>query len=63
MGSPAHDSQKLSGDLPVIYGLAFVDPTIICGKVFIGENVFIGPDAVIRADEADNSGSLMESGC
>jgi carbonic anhydrase/acetyltransferase-like protein (isoleucine patch superfamily) len=48
-----------NGDLPVIPQSAFVDPTaIICGKVVIGENVFIGPYAVIRADEVKPDGSL-----
>lgn len=48
-----------SGDLPVIHESAFVDPTaIICGKVFIGENVFIGPYVVIRADEVEERGGM-----
>jgi carbonic anhydrase/acetyltransferase-like protein (isoleucine patch superfamily) len=48
-----------SGDLPVVPESAFVDPTaIICGKVLIGENVFIGPYAVIRADETDANGKM-----
>src|SRR3954471_3285416 len=48
-----------SGDLPIIPESAFVDPTaIICGKVIIGENVFIGPYAVIRADEVDERGGM-----
>ncbi len=48
-----------SGDLPVIDESAFVDPTaIICGKVIIGANVFIGPYVVIRADEVDGSGQM-----
>ncbi|MCH8543908.1 MAG: carbonate dehydratase [Alcanivorax sp.] len=48
-----------SGDLPVVAQSAFVDPTaIICGKVFVGENVFIGPYAVIRADEVDADGEM-----
>lgn len=48
-----------SGDLPVIPESAFVDPTaILCGKVVVGENVFIGPYAVIRADEVKPDGSL-----
>ena len=39
------------GDLPQIHPSAFVDPTaILCGKVIVEENVFIGPYAVIRAD-------------
>ena len=48
-----------SGDLPVIAVSAFVDPTaILCGKVIVEENVFIGPYAVIRADEVDEKGNL-----
>jgi carbonic anhydrase/acetyltransferase-like protein (isoleucine patch superfamily) len=48
-----------SGDLPVIAESAYVDKTaIICGKVNIGENVFVGPYAVIRADEVDASGAM-----
>lgn len=48
-----------SGDLPVIHESAFVDPTaIICGKVIVKENVFIGPYAVIRADEVDSTGGM-----
>ena len=48
-----------SGDLPIIPESAFVDPTaIICGKVIIGENVFIGPYAVIRADEVNEAGGM-----
>ncbi|MGN7441048.1 gamma carbonic anhydrase family protein [Pseudomonas lactis] len=48
-----------SGDLPVIAESAYVDKTaIICGKVTIGENVFVGPYAVIRADEVDASGAM-----
>ena len=36
-----------SGDLPQIAESAYVDKTaIICGKVVIGENVFVGPYAV-----------------
>src|ERR1043165_2558489 len=48
-----------SGDLPIVPESAVVDPTaIICGKVIIGENVFIGPYAVIRADETDANGRM-----
>ncbi len=47
------------GDLPVIHESAYVDQTaIVCGKVFIGENVFIGPYVVIRADEVDINGGM-----
>lgn len=46
-----------SGDLPVIDESAYVDKTaIICGKVIIQANVFVGPYAVIRADEVDADG-------
>ena len=48
-----------SGDLPVISENAFVDPTaIICGKVVIEDDVFIGPYAVIRADETTADGKV-----
>jgi carbonic anhydrase/acetyltransferase-like protein (isoleucine patch superfamily) len=48
-----------SGDLPQIAQSAYVDKTaIICGKVLIGENVFVGPYAVIRADEVDAGGEM-----
>lgn len=47
------------GDLPIIHESAYVDQTaIVCGKVIIGENVFIGPYVVIRADEVDNHGAM-----
>jgi len=45
------------GDLPQVHASAFVDPTaILCGRVVVHENVFIGPYAVIRADEVDEDG-------
>jgi SulP family sulfate permease len=48
-----------TGDLPVIAASSFIDPTaIICGKVVIGDSVFVGPYAVIRADEVDADGHL-----
>jgi len=48
-----------SGHLPVIDQSAYVDQTaIICGKVIVHENVFIGPYAVIRADETDKNGEM-----
>jgi carbonic anhydrase/acetyltransferase-like protein (isoleucine patch superfamily) len=48
-----------SGHLPVVHDSAFVDPTaILCGKVIVEENVFIGPYAVIRADEVDANGEM-----
>lgn len=48
-----------SGDLPLIAESAYVDHTaIICGKVIIRDNVFVGPYAVIRADEVDHEGHM-----
>lgn len=48
-----------SGDLPVINESAFIDPTaILCGKVIVHEDVFIGPYAVIRADEVNEKGEM-----
>ena len=49
-----------SGHLPLIAESAYVDKTaIICGKVIIEDNVFVGPYAVIRADEVDESGDMQ----
>ena len=48
-----------SGHLPQVHDTAFVDPTaILCGKVVVEEHVFIGPYAVIRADEVDAHGDM-----
>jgi carbonic anhydrase/acetyltransferase-like protein (isoleucine patch superfamily) len=48
-----------SGDMPQIHPDAFVDPTaILCGKVIVHANVFIGPYAVIRADEVNAEGGM-----
>lgn len=39
-----------AGDFPCVSEHGFIDPTaVICGKVVIEGNVFIGPYAVIRA--------------
>lgn len=49
-----------SGDLPVVHESAFVDPTaILCGKVIVEADVFIGPYVVIRADEVDEQGGMQ----
>lgn len=40
------------GDYPQIDKSAYIDPAaVIIGKVNIGKNIFVGPAAVIRADE------------
>ena len=49
-----------SGPRPQIAASAYIDHTaIICGKVIIHDNVFVGPYAVIRADEVDASGDMQ----
>ncbi len=49
-----------AGHMPQVHEGAYVDRTaIICGKVIIEENVFVGPYAVIRADETDASGNMQ----
>ena len=48
-----------SGDMPMVSDSSFIDPTaIICGKVIVDDNVFVGPYAVIRADEVDDAGEM-----
>jgi carbonic anhydrase/acetyltransferase-like protein (isoleucine patch superfamily) len=48
-----------SGHLPSVHESAFVDPTaILCGKVIVEADVFIGPYAVIRADEVNADDDL-----
>lgn len=50
------------GDYPQIDKSAYIDPTaVIVGKVTIGKNVFIGPGAVIRADEAGSSIAVSDN--
>lgn len=52
-----------NGDYPQIDNTAYIDPTtVIIGKVKIGKNVFVGPQAVIRADEP-NSSITIEDNC
>lgn len=47
------------GDWPEVSEGAFIDPTaIICGRVIIEDDVFIGPYAVIRADETTADGNI-----
>lgn len=47
------------GDWPEIAEVAFIDPTaIVCRRVIIEDDVFIGPYAVIRADETMPDGDI-----
>ena len=47
------------GDTPHISNSTFVHPTaIVQGNVIIEENSFVGPMAIIRADEVDDEGKV-----
>lgn len=49
-----------SGDVPSVHPTAFVDPTAkLVGHVEIGPNVYVGANAVIRADEPDEQGNVV----
>ena len=51
-----------NGDYPKIDNTAYIDPTtVIIGKVKIGKNVFVGPQAVIRADEPNSSITIKDN--
>jgi len=48
-----------SGDWPEVDPTAYIDPSAqIIGNVRIGHRVFVGPNAVIRADESDDTGTV-----
>lgn len=50
---------NLVGDYPQIHPGALIDPSAqIIGNVEVGKNVFIGPLAVIRADERGPDGTV-----
>lgn len=50
---------NLAGDYPEIDPSALIDPSAqIIGKVVLGKNVFVGPLAVIRADERGDDGKV-----
>ena len=52
--------QNPAGFSPNVSETAFIDPTaIVCGHVIIEDNVFVGPYAVIRADEIDEEGNMQ----
>lgn len=47
------------GDWPEVHPTAYVDPSAqVIGRVQIGPSVFVGPNAVIRADECDTDGEV-----
>lgn len=48
-----------AGYYPVVSSKAYVDNTaIICGRVIVEDNVFIGPYAVLRADEVNEQNDM-----
>ena len=48
-----------NGDLPQVDGSAYIDPSArLIGNVHVGANVYVGPYAVIRADEVDADGEV-----
>jgi carbonic anhydrase/acetyltransferase-like protein (isoleucine patch superfamily) len=48
-----------NGDRPSVDPTAYIDPTAqVIGNVHIGARVYVGPNAVIRADESDEKGQV-----
>ena len=48
-----------NGDRPKVDPTAYIDPTAqVIGNVHIGARVYVGPNAVIRADESDEKGQV-----
>ncbi|QDY44358.1 carbonate dehydratase [Candidatus Pantoea soli] len=48
-----------TGHSPQVSTKAFIDPTaVICGRVIIEDYVYVGPYAVIRADEINEQGEM-----
>ena len=51
---------NIQGDYPRIDATAFVHSSaVLIGKVQVGPRVFIGPQAVLRADEPDDDGQVV----
>jgi carbonic anhydrase/acetyltransferase-like protein (isoleucine patch superfamily) len=49
-----------NGDLPQVDPTAYIDPSAqVIGNVRIGAEVFVGPGAVIRADETNSDGQVQ----
>jgi carbonic anhydrase/acetyltransferase-like protein (isoleucine patch superfamily) len=47
------------GDRPEVDPTAYIDPTAqVIGNVHIGAQVYVGPNAIIRADESDEKGQV-----
>ncbi|MCK5565980.1 MAG: carbonate dehydratase [Planctomycetes bacterium] len=51
--------QNPNGDSPKVDPSAYIDHTaLVIGNVCIGPKVYVGPNAVIRADETDSNGKV-----
>jgi carbonic anhydrase/acetyltransferase-like protein (isoleucine patch superfamily) len=49
-----------NGDWPQVDPTAYIDPTAqVIGNVHIGARVYVGPYAVVRADESDDKGQVQ----
>lgn len=58
--SPWASRANPAGDSPIVAASSFVDPTaILIGNVQVSGGTFIGPAAIIRADEADEHGLVQ----
>lgn len=58
--APSNIRPNPAGDLPQVDTSAYIDPSAqIIGNVLIGAGVFVGPCAVIRADEPDAQGKVQ----
>ncbi len=56
-------NRNINGAKPEVEDTAYIHPTaVIIGRVKIGGNVFVGPGAVVRADEQSSS-ITIESNC
>lgn len=61
MKSDSHISLRPNpfGNWPKVHPTAYIDPTAqIIGAAHIGSRVYVGPGAVVRADEADAQGKV-----
>ena len=55
--TPTNIRPTPNGERPEVHPEAYIDPTAqVIGRVRIGPGVFVGPNAVIRADELDTDG-------
>jgi NDP-sugar pyrophosphorylase family protein len=58
-GGRANVRPNPAGDRPHIHPTTYIDPgAVVIGNVRIGPGVFVGPRAVIRADEPSPSGGV-----